>query len=103
MSHTLEQIGAEIRAALKTDPGPAGKEAVCKIVTKVLGDKGPLNEFTGAWAFLKLFDAATLARRSDDRWEAFLPNGARLELQWKSLKNPLSARAALNNFQCVPL
>lgn len=70
---------------------------------KVLGDKGPLNEFTGAWAFLKLFDAATLARRSDDRWEAFLPNGARLELQWKSLKNPLSARAALNNFQCVPL
>ena len=70
---------------------------------KVLGDKGPLNEFTGAWAFLKLFDAATLARRSDDRWEAFLPNGARLEIQWKSLKNPLSARAALNNFQCVPL
>lgn len=70
---------------------------------KVLGEKGPLNEFTGTWAFLKLFDAATLARRSDDRWEAFLPNGARLEVQWKSLKNPLSARAAINNFQCVPL
>ena len=71
---------------------------------KILGESGPpLQEFTGAWAFLKLFDASSLARRSDDRWEAFLSNGARLEIQWKTMKNPLSARAALNNFKCVPL
>ena len=70
---------------------------------KILGDKGPLQEFTGAWAFLKLFEAATLMPRSPDRYEASLPNGARLEVKWPSVKNPLSARAALLNFQCLPL
>ena len=39
MTHTLEQIGAEIRTALKADSSPAGKEAVCAIVAKVLRDK----------------------------------------------------------------
>ena len=39
MTHTLEQIGAGIRAALKADSSSSGKEAVCKIVTKVLRDQ----------------------------------------------------------------
>jgi len=39
MSHTLEQIGAEIRAALKADSSAAGKQAICRIVAKVLRDQ----------------------------------------------------------------
>lgn len=39
MAYTLEQLGAEIRSALKADPGPAGKQAVCTLVSKVLSDK----------------------------------------------------------------
>lgn len=39
MTHTLEQIGAEIRAALKADSSPKGKDAICAIVAKVLQDK----------------------------------------------------------------
>jgi hypothetical protein len=39
MAYTLEQLSADIRRALKTDPGPAGKEAVCVLVSKVLLDK----------------------------------------------------------------
>lgn len=39
MSHTLDQLGADIRAALKADAGPSGKQAVCAIVTEVLGDE----------------------------------------------------------------
>jgi hypothetical protein len=39
MSYTLDQLGSDIRAALKADPGDAGKQAVCKLVTRVLGDK----------------------------------------------------------------
>lgn len=39
MSHTLDQLGADIRAALKADAGPSGKQAVCTIVTKVLRDE----------------------------------------------------------------
>ena len=39
MPHTLEQLGADIRKALKADSGPAGKQAVCKLVSKVLLDK----------------------------------------------------------------
>ncbi|MGE3650717.1 MAG: type VI secretion IcmF C-terminal domain-containing protein, partial [Reyranellaceae bacterium] len=70
---------------------------------KIIFDGNAPQEYTGAWAFLRLFDAATLVRRTDDRWETFLPNGARLEIQWKSLKNPLSSRSALTNFKCVPL
>jgi hypothetical protein len=45
MALTLEQIGAEIRAALKADSSPAGKQAICAIVTKVLHDK----EFTAKY------------------------------------------------------
>ena len=39
MPYTLEQLGADIRKALKADSGPAGKQAVCKLVSKVLLDK----------------------------------------------------------------
>ena len=39
MAYTLEQLSADIRRALKTDPGPAGKEAVCALVSKVLLDE----------------------------------------------------------------
>jgi hypothetical protein len=38
MSYTLEQLSAEIRGALKADPGPAGKQAVCAAVSKALLD-----------------------------------------------------------------
>jgi len=39
MTDTLEQLGNDIRAALKADSGRGGKEAVCKLVSKVLLDK----------------------------------------------------------------
>jgi hypothetical protein len=39
MATTLEQLGTDIRAALKADAGPAGKQAICGIVAKVLRDE----------------------------------------------------------------
>jgi hypothetical protein len=39
MSYTLEQLSADIRNALNADAGPAGKQAVCALVSKVLLDK----------------------------------------------------------------
>jgi hypothetical protein len=39
MSYTLEQLSADIRRELKADTGAAGKQAVCKLVSKVLLDK----------------------------------------------------------------
>ncbi|MFI5002995.1 MAG: hypothetical protein ACHQK9_24170 [Reyranellales bacterium] len=39
MAYTLEQLSTDIRSALKADPGTAGKEAVCKLVSKVLRDQ----------------------------------------------------------------
>ncbi|MBV9834948.1 MAG: hypothetical protein JO055_11100 [Alphaproteobacteria bacterium] len=39
MAHTLDQLAAEIRAALKADSSASGKQAVCAIVTKVLHDR----------------------------------------------------------------
>jgi hypothetical protein len=39
MTTTLEQLGTDIRAALKADAGPAGKQAICAIVEKVLRDE----------------------------------------------------------------
>lgn len=39
MANTLEQLSADIRKALKADPGPAGKQAVCQLVSKVLLDQ----------------------------------------------------------------
>lgn len=39
MAYTLEQLASDIRAALKSDPGPGGKQAVCSIVGQALRDK----------------------------------------------------------------
>jgi hypothetical protein len=39
MAYTLEQLSTDIRQALKADAGPAGKQAVCELVSKVLLDK----------------------------------------------------------------
>jgi hypothetical protein len=39
MPDTLEQLSADIRSALNTDSGPAGKQMVCKLVSKVLLDQ----------------------------------------------------------------
>jgi len=39
MSYTLEQLSSDIRSALKADPGTGGKQAVCKLVSKVLVDQ----------------------------------------------------------------
>ena len=39
MAYTLEQLSDDIRQALKKDPGPTGKQAVCALVSKVLLDK----------------------------------------------------------------
>ena len=39
MTYTLEQLSADIKAALAADPGKGGKEAVCKLVSKVCLDK----------------------------------------------------------------
>ena len=39
MTYTLEQLSSDIKAALAADPGPGGKEAVCKLVSKVLRDQ----------------------------------------------------------------
>ena len=39
MSYTLEQFSADIRQALKADAGPAGKQAVCGLVSKALLDQ----------------------------------------------------------------
>lgn len=39
MSYSLEELSADIRSALNTDTGPAGKQAVCKHVSKALLDQ----------------------------------------------------------------
>jgi len=39
MGQTLEQFAAACRQALKSDPGPAGREKVCALVRDVLRDK----------------------------------------------------------------
>ena len=39
MGYTLEQLSDDIRTALKADPGVGGKQAVVKLVSKVLLDK----------------------------------------------------------------
>jgi hypothetical protein len=39
MAYTLEQLSADIHQTLKSDPGPAGKKAVCALVSKALLDK----------------------------------------------------------------
>ena len=38
MAYSLDELGADIREALNADSGAAGKQAVCKLVSKVLLD-----------------------------------------------------------------
>lgn len=44
MTTTLEKLGADIRSALKTDSGIAGKQAICTLVEKVLHDEAFIAE-----------------------------------------------------------
>ena len=39
MTYTLEQLAGDIKAALKADAGRGGKEAVCKLVSRVCRDQ----------------------------------------------------------------
>ena len=39
LTHSLDQFADEIRAALKADQGKAGKEAICRLVSRYLLDK----------------------------------------------------------------
>ena len=39
MGYTVAQQGSDFRAALKSQPGPAGREKVCEILKKALVDK----------------------------------------------------------------
>ncbi len=48
MADTLEQLGSDIRGALKADPGPAGKQAVCALVSKVLLDRAFVAQYLTA-------------------------------------------------------
>ena len=38
MAHTLDQLSADCRRILETDPGPAGRAKVCELVQDVLKD-----------------------------------------------------------------
>jgi predicted metal-dependent enzyme (double-stranded beta helix superfamily) len=44
MTITLEQLADDIRTALKSDPGRAGKDAVCKAVSRALRDQDFIDE-----------------------------------------------------------
>jgi hypothetical protein len=48
MTYTLEQLSGDIKAALKADPGKGGKEAVCKLVSKVLRDQDFITKHLNA-------------------------------------------------------
>jgi hypothetical protein len=39
MGYTLEQLSNDIRSTLRADPGPAGKRAVCGLVSRALLDQ----------------------------------------------------------------
>ena len=48
MAYTLEQLSADIAKALKADAGAAGKQAICKLVSKVLLDKDFVDKHLNA-------------------------------------------------------
>ncbi len=48
MAYTLEQLSTDIAKALKADAGDAGKQAVCKLVSKVLLDKDFVDKHLNA-------------------------------------------------------
>jgi len=39
MAHTVSQLASEFRAALKAEPGPAGRQKVCKTLKEALVDQ----------------------------------------------------------------
>jgi len=39
MGYTLKEFAADIRHELTSDPGPSGKEAVCRLVSRALTDR----------------------------------------------------------------
>lgn len=39
MTYTLEQLSQDIRATLRANPGPAGKQKICQFVSRALLDK----------------------------------------------------------------
>lgn len=51
MPHTLEQLAADCRRALAAEPGPAGRQKVCRLIEEVLRDEAfvarHLTEATG--------------------------------------------------------
>ena len=47
MSYTLEQLGADCRAAMDKDPGPAGREEVRKFIAKACADSDFVAEYLG--------------------------------------------------------
>lgn len=47
MSYTLEQLGADCRAAMDEDPGPAGREEVRKFIAKACADSDFVAEYLG--------------------------------------------------------
>jgi hypothetical protein len=48
MTYTLEQLAGDIKSALKADPGKGGKQAVCKLVSKVLVDQAFIAQHLNA-------------------------------------------------------
>ena len=48
MSYSLDQFAADIRSALKADPGPGGKQAVCEIVGRALRDETLIETYLTA-------------------------------------------------------
>jgi len=48
MPATLAQLATDIGTALKADPGPAGKQAICGLVSKVLLDKAFVAQYLTA-------------------------------------------------------
>ena len=47
MGYTLEQFAQECRDALKAEPGPAGRQKVCEVVQRVLGDDAFIAKHLG--------------------------------------------------------
>lgn len=71
-------------------------------VARLAADGFDVFKIDGAWAFLRMFDRSGPSRRSDDRYEIGM-GGVRFQLQARSVRNPFSLRASVDQFRCVPL
>ena len=71
-------------------------------IARLSADGTDVVKIDGAWAFLRMFDRSGPSRRSDDRFEIGM-GGVRFQLQARSVRNPFSLRASLDQFRCVPL